>query len=289
MDSGTTDVCEWCNRPMLPAGATVSDKAAKELKKSGTPIAVPHQPQAEEVGLPLSQPEPEEDSAPVEEVATEPAAAPQAKEEVVLQPLGGSSAAAPDRAAKPNVPTHGLGEDATQTSIDISQYVGADQSIFRPIVREDGQSGATSTVDRLGRKLRRSDKHETVSDIPENTRLLRSLVAGLVITLVVSIIQLIITQKAARELQFAGLRIVLSRGDGFMAALMWGIVAGVLLGGMLGAALVRLRKGSFVGAVVGFLVGSGLANPPFAQIAGALTGIVAGRFATIGLRRIVNV
>ncbi len=290
MESSTTDVCEWCNRPILPAGATVSGKAAKELKESGTPIVIPHQPEPdEEVGLPLSQHEPEE------EVATTEEAAPQVTAEahnVVLQPLGGpgtpAQASPPPPVVTPKAPSHGLNEDATKTSIDISQYMGADESIFRPIVRENGQSGTSGTVDRLAQRARSSSRNESISEIPENTRLMKSFVAGIVITVTTAVIQSIVGE-GAKQLEFVGMTINLSRGGGFMGAILWGIIAGILFGLMLGAALVRLRKGPFLGAIVGFLVGISLNNPPYAQIAGALTGIVAGRFATIGLRRIVNV
>ncbi len=296
MDSSTTDVCEWCNRPMLPAGATVSGKAAKELKESGTPITVPHQPDPnDEVGLPLSQRQPEEESVEIEE--TEASENSTEAHDVVLRPLGGMGASAPTAppaapapppVTKPNVPSHGLSDDATKTSIDISQYMGSDASIFRPIVRESEQSSSSGTVDRLAYRSKSSSRNEPVNEIPENTRLMKSFVAGVVITIVAAIVQAI-AGEGAKQLEFVGMTITLSRSGGIIGAILWGIVAGALFGLMLGAALVRLKKGPFLGAIVGFLVGISLNNPPYAQIAGALTGIVAGRFATIGLRRIVNV
>ncbi len=288
MESSTTDVCEWCNRPMLPPGAAVSGKAAEELKQSGTPISVPD-PEApgEAPGLPLGQEQPEGGEAEPDGDAEE--AAEQAAPEVGLRPLGGDGQETPPPGGPsgPGVPSHGLEADATRTSVDISQYVGADESIFRPIVREEAQ--ASGTQDLLAQRRKKGggrDQADEGPEMSENTRLVRCLAAGLVIGLVFALAQFLITGTTV-DVIYSGLR--LGRGSSVFTAVKYGIASGLVFGFGLGALLVRFRKGSFLGLLVGIMVGLSLQNGIWSIVPGALSGIVAGRFATIGLRRVVNV
>ena len=290
---------------MLPPGSTVSSKAAQQLRKersarppAGAP-AVPSQPAEPEPseGEPPqvgSEPEPSEVGPPqVESEPERPESEREATPDDVLRPLGGDAppSGPPGTSARPAVPTHGLSDNATKTSIDISQYVGDDQSIFRPMERPETGSTLPGGVDPLARRRRAgTEKVEFVSEIPDNTRLGRSVVSGIVICIILGAVQTVVNGGIPpKELHFAALHIMVSRRDSIVTAIMYGGLAGLLLGLGLGAILVRLKKGPFLGLVIGFLVGWGLQNPPWGLIAGALTGILAGRFATVGLRRTVTV
>jgi hypothetical protein len=285
MESSTTDVCEWCNRPMLPAGATLSGKTAKELKKSGQPVAAPPRPAVgPEVGLPLHQQQGEERETDVE-VTAGPAA------DVVLRPLGhgaaGDKGGAPlpppaQSAARTGVPSHGLSNGATATSVDISQYVGKDQSIFRPVEKEAGYSSAAS-LDRVAQK--KTTQGQEGPNWSENQRLLRSTIAGLVIAMVFAIAAHFIGGSVPDKL------IVIPLGDptGILTAVEFGIASGLVFGFMLGALLVRFQKGPFIGLLAGLLLGFGIQNGVWGYLAGALSGIVVGRYATVGVRRVINV
>jgi hypothetical protein len=289
LESSTTDICEWCNRPMLPAGATVSGKAAKELKKSGQPVAMPSKPAVEpEVGLPLHQQQGEEPEAGVEaeSVTEEPAA------EVVLRPLG--HGAAGDKAAtapppstqaagRPGVPSHGLSTEATATSVDISQYVGKDQSIFRPIQKEAGYSSAAS-LERVTQK--KSAQAQGGPEWSENERLIRCAISGMIVCVVVALVQYFVGHSIPDKI----VAIPLGRGGtGVFQAIKFGIASGLMFGFMLGALLVRLQKGPFIGMLAGLLLGFGIQNGVWGYLAGAVSGILVGRFATLGVRRVINV
>ncbi len=286
MESSTTDKCEWCKRPMLPPGATVSAEAAKELKRSGRPIVQPTETEEQEPpGLPLVQQSPEEEEA-------EPNSDQESAETLQydaggtqLRPLGGveqqTSASSP---LDPTPPTHGVSEDATKTSIDISQYLGADQSIFRPIEREEAQKSAAS--DLLAQKARGlSDERDGAIHLSENARLGRAAIAGIAIGLLFAVVQFFVAGSTVTALY--GLR--LGASDSLMTVVKFGILSGLIFGVGLGAILVKLRKGSFLGALMGIMVGLGFSNLPWSPIAGAAAGVLAGRFATIGVRRVVNV
>jgi hypothetical protein len=287
MDSSTTDTCEWCNRPMLPAGATVSAAAAKEMKQQGRPLAAPPQPSPEaESGLPLNQEEPEE--APV--LAEAEPVAQAAASDVLLRPLGHgqSSDPPPPVAVQPTQrpPTHGLADEATKTSVDISQYVGSDQSIFRPVQKESGYSSASS-LDRVAHRKQVSAQTGPGSSWSENDRLIRCAIAGLVICLVYAMARFFISKDVPDRLFTA---IPLGSGSSFLTALKFGIVSGLAFGFMLGALLVKLQKGPGIGMIVGLILGfSAVGSFTMLALAGALSGIFAGRFATLGVRKVINV
>jgi len=169
-----------------------------------------------------------------------------------------------------------------QTSIDISQYLGNDQSIFRPQKRPEPGSAMPGSADPLAQRRVSSQESATGSELSENARLSRCVIAGLVIGVAAALIQYFVTGETLLVL-YSFLR--LGRGVSLMTALKYGIASGVILGLGLGAILIKLRKGSFLGMLIGLLVGMGFQNPPWGTMAGALTGIVAGRFATVGLRR----
>ena len=290
MDSSTTDTCEWCNRPMLPAGAAVSGKAAKDLKKSGQPIVVPSRPAVEaEVGLPLHQQPGVEPEAGTE---ADPVAS-QAGADLVLRPLGHGAAAeatlapAPAQAApRSGGPSHGLGEEVTQTSVDISEYVGKDQSIFRPIEKEVGFSSASS-LDRVTTRKSSGAQTGPGSNWSENDRLMRSAIAGVVIASVFALGQFFIAKDVPSRLFTV---IPLGSSSSFLTAIKLGIVLGLAFGFMLGALLVRLQKGPGIGMLLGIVLGySAVGSLSIFALAGALAGIFVGRFATLGVRKVINV
>jgi hypothetical protein len=171
-----------------------------------------------------------------------------------------------------------------QTSVDISQYVGQDQSIFRPVKRENGPEVAVGSDPISQLRHSGSRTSEPAIDIPENTRLLRSLAAGLIICVALALVQFVATKNIPGQLYV----LPLGRGTSIVTVLKYGIGTGLVLGLGLGALLTKFKKGSFLGLVVGAMVAFGFNNWPWAQIAGALTGILAGRFATYGLRRTVQ-
>jgi hypothetical protein len=277
---------------MLPAGATVSQQAAKDLKKSGQPVVQPGDLGDAKQDLPerplLVQDEPEED-APHEEQAGEeqPDTASVGAEGAQLRPLGAADqVSSADLSQSPRQPTHGLSEDATRTSVDISQYVGSDQSIFRPIVREDDMKSG-STEDLLKQQARR--KREAGEGGPqwtENERLVRCLVVGLAAGLVFALAQFFITGETVNTLYMS---IPLGRSDNLVTALTYGIASGVILGFGLGALLVRFQKGSGLGLLLGVLVGWSLGNSFWGILPGLIAGIINGRTATLGVRRVINV
>lgn len=328
MESSTTDVCEWCKRPMLPPGSTVSAQAAKDLKESGQPVAVPHSAGGDaSEGRLLVQEDPEEEQ-PGED---QPDSAGVGGEAPQLRPLGGtdqhlsagpsdgpgqpgdgpsdidrqSSAGASDGpeapgdtpsdidqqssagpSDEPGQPSHGLADEATRTSVDISQYIGSDQSIFRPIVRED-DSKSDGTDDLLKQRARR--REAAAGDGPqwsENERLIRCLVVGLAASLVFAVAQFFITGDTVNTLYMS---IPIGRSDSLFTALKYGIASGVVLGFGLGALLVRFQKGSGLGFILGVLVGLSLTNSYWGVLPGVIVGIINGRIATLGVRRVVNV
>ncbi len=331
MESSTTDVCEWCKRPMLPAGATVSGKATRELQaeRAAGSAGSPHTPDrepaeglsamsasepegeeqaesaearesdgelAEHVLRPLNAVEPEqtpdasEPSPPPDPTSPEPTSpeptSPEPTSPEPASPEPPTPTGPPVGEGQPAMPSHGLSEEATRTSIDISQYVGDDQSIFRPLKRAE-PTAAPGGADPLARATGRRVRDEgPVSDIPENVRLGRSLAAGLVINLVLAVAQFAVTGQTQQQL-YGFLQ--LGRSASLLVAVKYGLATGLLLGLGLGAVLTKLKRGPFLGAIVGVLVASGFGNAPWALIGGALTGILAGRFATVGLRRTISI
>lgn len=277
---------------MLPPGAAVSGKAAQELRESGQPLpgTGPLAPQ-EQPGLLLSQQESEAVDSVEEGDAAEDSE--QAAPEVHLRPLGDSEtqkAASPPPPPPPppkatQGPSSGLSDEATRTSVDISQYMGTDESIFRPIKREEEQN--TGTADLMAQRKRGEARSEDkAAEIPENTRLARCLVVGLAMGVFFALAQFLITKHTV-ELIYTSIRI--GRGENFFTALKYGIASGFVFGFGLGALLVKFKKGSFFGMLTGIMVGLSMGNGLWAVIPAAITGIVSGKFATIGVRRVINV
>lgn len=301
MDSSAADVCEWCKKPMLPTGSAISQRAAAEAKKADSESPLPQEAveanpptgqmvgPTEQAGQMLGPTEQEVAAEPPEE---EPTTAPAS--EHVLRPLGalGGEPAAPPAAAaeEQTAPSHGLGTEATRTSVDMSQYMGQDQSIFRPIERESDEAGVQGGRDYLAAKRKvRLEKSQAGSEISENVRLARSMAAGVIVCIVVSLMQLAVTRQIPGALQLIAWSIALGDSDTFLTAIKYGAMSGLFFGFGLGALLVRFQKGSFVGIIAGLGVGSGLGNAPFSLIAGAICGIVIGKIATAGIRRALNV
>jgi hypothetical protein len=293
MDSAAADVCEWCKRPMLPTGGMISKRAAADIKKADPESSPPEEaaaahPSAERM---LVTAEPEQAAEPPEEgeAASSPAA-----EHVLLRPLGalGGEPEGPPRMSprRQTGPTHGLGAEAMQTSVDVSQYVGQDQSIFRPIERESEEAGIQGGRDYLATKRKQKlAESQPGSEISENVRLARAMAAGMIICIVVSLMQLAVTRQIPGILQFIAWPIPLGTSDTFFTAIKYGVVTGLFFGFGLGALLVRFQRGGFLGMIAGLVVGSGLGNAPFSPIAGAICGIVIGQIATAGVRRVLNV
>ncbi len=291
LESSTTDVCEWCNRPMLPAGASVSGKAAKELKQSGRPLAAAPPPSSgiEPQGDLLIQQEATDDA----EIAEAAAHAPDPDPDVTLRPLGHGQAteiAAPAQAPpaptqQRSGPSHGLSDDTMRTSIDVSQYMGADQTIFKPIQKEDGFASAAS-MDRVTGKKKIFES--TGPNWTENERLMRCAVTGMAISMIITLAQFAVTHKTVDKMFSA---IPLGYADSFVTALKFGVLLGLALGFMLGALLVKTQKGPGAGMLLGMLLGfsAGGAFNLFNVLAGAVAGIMVGRFATLGIRRVINV
>jgi hypothetical protein len=273
MESTTTDICEWCKKPMLPAGTVVSG-GKEERDRNGQPqdgprsqVQVAGSATASE-GLPGLG----------DEIAPENSQ--EAEEE--LRPLGGEAA---KPKLRPGVPSHGLSDDATRTSVDLADYLGPDQSLFRPLARAEH----TATMDPLAHRRIARGPLKPVSDIPDNVRLLRSLIAGLAVFLPIAVIEFALFKHVPDKVFVIPL---IRGGDSLVAALLWGIVSGGFVGGGVGALLVNFKKGPFVGLVIGLVLGKfTLATEPvyFGIIAAALTGIIVGRIATVGYRRPVSV
>jgi len=289
MESSTTDVCEWCKRPMLPPGAEISTEAAKQIAASGTSVGVPPQSD-EDVGEGLRELRQQEEVEAPEENA---ASLDEAKPDVLLKPLGGDKQEEPQtpspageaEAKVSGTPTHGLGEDATKTSVDISEYLTAGESIFRPIERETSQKSTSSLEQVSTKRAQARRKEDEGPTLTENERLVRSLIAGLASGIFFAILQFLITGTTVQQLYV----LKLSHGSDFFAAIKFGIASGVVLGLGLGAILTKLQKGSFIGMILGMIVGMGFQNAPWGLLAGAITGIYAGKVATIGVKRVINV
>ncbi|MBN1460320.1 MAG: hypothetical protein JXA57_12350 [Armatimonadetes bacterium] len=323
MESSTTDVCEWCKRPMLPPGAQLSGQTQPPDKQAQEAAEPPGRSLGEVTGADAAQEEDPAQQHPKSEaelrplgghseqvVAPEPPApppqeaAPAAEADFLEPPPTKPTPAAPPKieaeapAQEPQQtepeqpessvtgPSHGLAEEATATSIDISEYMGDDNSIFRPIVREEPKS--QDTKDLLAQRHKRRLDEAREPEISENTRLLRCLIAGLVVAIPIALIQYLVPPHNTVTTLFTSVQ--LSRGPSFVAALKYGIVSGIIFGFGIGALLVRLKKGPGVGFVVGVVLGlSAMGNGFWGALAGAIIGIYAGKVATVGVRRTVNV
>ena len=280
MESSTTDTCEWCKRPMLPTGATIAGQRGPD----GEAVEGDAAEAVEE-----TQPLVEEPTGAEEQPEGKPAA-----EESVLRPLGSAPAAPSGAGPQPAMPSHGVSAEATQTSVDVSQYTEGEDSIFRPIERPE-RADAMGGTDPLARKRRA--QAEVKSDIPENVRLLRSVVAGVIVSVLLALIQFIVRRVSEGAtgvppgLIFASVALIkrLGEPDTLLATLLYGILVGVMMGLGLGAVLTRFRRGPLAGMLVGVIVGYGLMNYPWGLITGAITGIACGIIATVGLRQVLTV
>ena len=324
MESSSTDVCEWCKRPMLPPGAQVTGQTKAPSEEAQEAAEPPGRSLGEVTGVDAAQeedagqqhPKPQAELRPLgghgaqaekaAPAAPPPQAGPPATPPVsdappqettaatpgppVLEPEAGSQEPETAEPAQPQPqeasgPSHGLSDEATTTSIDISAYMGDDNSIFRPIVKEE--SHAQDTQDLLKQRHRQRLEQAQGPDIPENTRLLRCLIAGLVVAIPIALIQFLVTHNTVTVLFTS---VMLSRGSSFVAALKYGIVSGIIFGFGIGALLVRLKKGPGVGLVVGVILGlTAMGNGIWGALAGAIIGIYAGKVATVGVRRVVNI
>jgi hypothetical protein len=133
---------------------------------------------------------------------------------------------------------------------------------------------------------RQAVREKTAGEIPEPVRMGRSFVAGLIVCVLMSILQFLVTHNVPRKLYF----LPLGNPEYFVTAIFYGLSLGVLLGGALGTALVQFKRGPFVGMLAGLFIGwLGLQNPPWGQITGALSGAVVGYFAAKGMRRVITV
>jgi hypothetical protein len=277
MDSATTDVCEWCKKPMLATGTSVNGKQASSEAASVQPQHATAQ--AVQTAPPVAGQE--SDGLVQLGAATQvDAQVPEPGPTEVLRPLGGPS----DKPAAG--PSHGLSEDATRTSVNVASYLGPDNSLFRPIARTEHSATAKGMDPLAHRGTRRQEK--SVSDVPDNIRLMRSLRSGLAISFPLAIAQFVLTHKVPEKMFVVPL---IRGGDSFVAAIVYGLASGVFLGFGLGALLVQFKKGPFIGLILGLILGNfALATEPayWGMVAAGLTGILVGRAATFGYRRVVS-
>jgi hypothetical protein len=297
MDSTTTNVCEWCKRPFLPPGAKVTGgKAMKQPGKSpeaadsgpqaGAPeapaAAVPAEPTA---AMPLAGPPLLAGAAAEEAEAPAPSSSPASAGEL-LRPLG----AQPPRTAAESQPFPGTGAEGAGASVDVSQYVGSDQSIFRPMEKPRVPGSVAGSADRMAEKRRAAIEREQGPEIPENIRLLRASIGGAVVALVVTLVEFFVKKEMPPQL-IGGVPIPIPNNTEFSGALVYAALLAVLLGFMLSAMLVRFKLGPFAGLIMGLVLGAAALsnNFPWGLIAGGLAGIICGVLATKGMRRVINV
>lgn len=281
MDSATTDICEWCKKPMLSAGA------AAERPVAAPTIAAPQLGDVVDAA-PEYMPAPAEDLVELGPISDgEPAEAQPPGISGALRPLGGDGAKPAGLAPVAKAPTHGLSAEATRTSVDVAGYLGPDNSLFRPATKAE-QGASTGGMDPLGRVQMRKQR-EAVNNIPDNVRIMRSLRAGFTIAFPLAIVEFIVTHKVPEKLFVLPL---ISGGDSFLAAIVWGLVSGVFIGFGLGALLVQFKKGSGIGLVLGLLLGnSALQTDPtyWGMAAAGISGFMIGKIATFGYRKVVSV
>lgn len=111
---------------------------------------------------------------------------------------------------------------------------------------------------------------------------------GTAVALPLTIIQFVATKKVPPQFMLESIKI--AHPDSMAGALMYGVLLSILLGGMLGALLVRLKWGPIVGLICGLLLGwASLQNGVWGFLAGGLAGIVVGSVAAKGAKRIVSV
>ena len=260
-----------------------SPEAADRGPQAGAPeapaAAVPAEPAA---AMPLAGPPLLAGAEAEEEEATAPSSSPGSAGEL-LRPLG----AQPPRTAADSQPFPGTGREGSDTSVDVSQYVGSDQSIFRPMAKPRVASSTTGSADRMAEKRRAAIEREQGREIPENIRLLRASIGGAAVALVVTLVEFFATKQVPDKLIVIGI----SNYTAFSGALMYALLLAVLLGFMLSAMLVRFKLGPFAGLILGLVLGAAALsnNFPWGLIAGGLAGIICGVLGTKGMRRVISV
>jgi hypothetical protein len=201
----------------------------------------------------------------------------------VLVPLGSALGK-----SGPSGPSHGLGDEATKTSVDVANYLGPDQSLFKPMSKVE-HSATSKGLDPLSHRGRRRQM-QAVSDISDNVRLMRATITGLMVCFPLAILQFLVTKRVPDRV-FTAVPLP-GGGDTFLAAIAYGAVTGVALGFGLGALLTQFKKGPVVGLLLGLVLGSfGLATTPvyWGIAASCITGFIAGRHATHGYRKVLQV
>ncbi len=295
MESSTTTTCEWCKKPMLPPGGSISAKAKEELiKEKETPPApaaseAPPTIRAEEtqeeaeIRRPEAKPPPppatdipgltalgadvEEDSQPQASVysTTE-----QTINEELLVPLGAQAAE---------------GEEGTSTQI----YIGNEEEVVRPIHRPN-KDGSYWVTDASGRRKRVVDDKPAISD---KTRMFRSALAGGVVAFLGAIAIYLVKKQVPETVIVFKMSDETSRS--FAGALEYGFYSALLLGFIQGLVMTNFKLGVAVGVLMGAGLGyasvsmAGSTCMPFPLIVGILSGIFAGYFSTKGLKRVVSV
>ncbi len=284
MDSKTTDVCEWCKRPMLPPDAKVTSnpqamEGAPSPPEEETPeskMAAAEPPTASAPPLLAGPEKPEKEESPQgEPPPPAPASAPPEIDDT-LRPLGAQLQGA-----------SGKDGDPTALSVDISQYMGDDQSIFRPVEKPTAKVGSIGQVEGFAARKQAAIEREQGKEVPEKVRLFRAAVAGGTVAIVVTMIRFAVTKEVPPHLLFLNLSLTCTR---FSGALMYAAVLALLLGFMLGALMAKFKLGPFAGVMIGLVLGFGaIGDKPWGLIAGVLAGILSGIFATKGVRRVINV
>jgi len=280
MESNATDICEWCKRPMLPTGAVIAAEASLPGGRAETATSPRSQTRQ---GPPVVK---GGALAPDEDIIIADASQEEATATEVLRPLGAELGPKP-LAPQPGALSHGVSEEATRTSVDIKSYLGPGDSLFRPMSRPEHGATASGIGDPLAlRRGRSSTSGRAVSEIPDNVKLLRSLITGLVISFPLAIAQYLVVHSVPEKLYF----LKLGSGSSILTAVLWGLTSGALFGFGLGALLVQFKKGAFLGLIMGLAIGHfGLDNAPWSDVAGAISGFMAGRIAMQGYRRTLQV
>jgi len=296
-------VCEWCKKPMLPPGGSISNKAKEEIVKqqaqgeAAVEAAAPETARETELEASVRRPEAAPPPPPPEVHAsglraldaslstqTEQAATPppsfatteQTVNTELLRPLGA-------------VPLGGKKEeegDGKGTPI----YIGSDdEDILRPVERPIERDGVKYTIDATGRKKRVIDN---TPDIPDNIRMARGMIQGAIIAFLMVMLQYIVKRPAPLPDMF----VIVSVGSGktLAGALFYGLCAAVLYGPLFAVLMTQFKLGAFVGFLIGG-IGLGICamlntpNMPWSMVTGMLCGIFVGRASVKGLKRVVNV
>ena len=301
MESSTTDVCEWCKKPMLPPGGSISNKAKEEIVKqqaqggAAVEAAAPETARETELEASVRRPEAVAPPPPPEVHAsglraldaslstqTEQETAPppsfatteQTVNTELLRPLGA-------------VPLGGKKEEEEAKGAPI--YIGSDDDILRPVERPVERDGVKYTIDATGRKKRVIDN---TPDIPDNVRMARGMIQGAIIAFLMVMLQFILKRPGPPPDIF--IIVPIGSGKTLSGALFYGLCAAVLYGPLFAVLMTQFKLGGFVGFLIGG-IGLGVCamlntpNMPWSMITGMLCGISVGRASVTGLKRVVNV